>query len=75
MSVIAYGTTQVTPHEAEMSPTEVIEHVNEILGYDILETSAVEGDADLYQRAVARIGTTGTTVPAEEVLGPLDSEE
>jgi hypothetical protein len=39
------------------------------------ETALIERDPDLYHRAVARLANPTDTVPAEDVLGPLDEAE
>lgn len=74
MSVFFKGTTEEEEgrDNAEKSASEVIEQVNEILGYDVLETEMVQADRELHDRAVDRLSTAGDTVPAEEVLGDLD---
>jgi hypothetical protein len=74
-TVYFHGTTEETRDEAEKSASEVIDHVNEILGYDVLETSRIEADTDLRERATARLSTAGDHIPAEDVLGRLDEQE
>lgn len=39
------------------------------------ETTLIESDRDLYLRVTYRLANAGETVPAEEVLGPLDRND
>lgn len=48
--------------------------VSRILGYDVEETVAIEGDHDLFGRVIARMDSASYVVDAEKVLGDLSED-
>lgn len=64
---------QAAPAKVEKSKP-AFDAINDILGYDVRETLAIQRDEAFRSKVEERIDSAGESMPAKDILGPLDKD-